>query len=108
VNEKILFVDDEPEVLNGYKRSLHREFDIDNAAKGTDAIIRLSDSSGNYAVVISDMRMHGMDGIQLLSRVHKLPPNAVRVMLTAWGETHKPEVVPARRPSLCWTTDSAA
>lgn len=81
MNEKILFVDDEPEVLKGYKRSLHREFEIDTAASGTDAIARLSDS-GPYAVVVSDMRMPGMDGIQLLSRIHKISPNTVRVMLT--------------------------
>ncbi len=84
MNEKILFVDDEPEVLNGYKRSLHREFEIDTASSGADAIARLSDCP--YAVVVSDMRMPGMDGIQLLSRVHKVSPNTVRVMLTGHAD----------------------
>ena len=81
MNEKILFVDDEPEVLNGYKRSLHKEFAIDTATSGSEALAHLSDS-GPWAVVVSDMRMPGMDGAQLLSRVHKISPNTVRVMLT--------------------------
>ena len=56
-------------------------FAIDTATSGSDALARLSEG-GPYAVVISDMRMPGMDGAQLLSRVHKISPNTVHVMLT--------------------------
>jgi response regulator RpfG family c-di-GMP phosphodiesterase len=84
VNEKILFVDDEPEVLDGYKRTLHKEFNIDTATCGSEALNRVT--AHRYAVVVSDMRMPGIDGIQLLSRIHDLSPDTVRVMLTGHAD----------------------
>jgi len=59
VNEKILFVDDEPAVLDGYKRVLYKEFDIDTATCGEVALARIA-YGAEYAVVVSDMRMPGM------------------------------------------------
>lgn len=81
MNEKILFVDDEPAVLEGYKRALHKDFHPDLAGSGEEAISAMT-NNGGYAVVVSDMRMPGMDGVQLLSRVRELSPDTVRVMLT--------------------------
>ena len=77
MNEKILFVDDEPAVLDGYKRVLYREFNIDTASSGEVALARIS-SGADYAVVVSDMRMPGMDGVQLLASVGQKLPNSVR------------------------------
>ncbi len=56
---KILLVDDEVRILDGYRRSLHRKFKLDTASSGRQTIELLSQNS-NYAVVITDMRMSGM------------------------------------------------
>jgi FixJ family two-component response regulator len=85
MTEKILFVDDEAAVLDGYKRVLYKDFQIETATSGADAMAAFS-KNGNFAVVVSDMRMPGMDGVQLLSRVRELAPDTVRVMLTGHAD----------------------
>ncbi len=79
--EKILLVDDDNSVLDGYRRSLSREFVFETALGGQQAL-QLATDSGPYAVVVSDMRMPGMDGIQVLSKIKALSPDTIRVMLT--------------------------
>ncbi len=81
VSERILVVDDELNVLQGYMRALHKRFDLDTATSGEDALGMLR-SSGPYAVVISDMRMPGMNGLDLLAKVRDLNPDTIRIMLT--------------------------
>jgi response regulator RpfG family c-di-GMP phosphodiesterase len=78
---KILCVDDEPNVLQGYKRNLRKDFDI-HIAEGGEEGLALIASEGPFAVIISDMRMPVMDGIQFLRRVKEMAPETVRVMLT--------------------------
>ena len=79
--EKILLVDDDSNILDGYRRSLSREF-LMETAEGGEPALALAAKNGPYAVVVSDMRMPGMDGIQLLSRIKALAPDTIRVMLT--------------------------
>jgi DNA-binding NtrC family response regulator len=79
--EEILLVDDDNSVLDGYRRSLSREFVLETALGGQQAL-QLATDSGPYAVVVSDMRMPGMDGIQVLSKIKALSPDTIRVMLT--------------------------
>jgi response regulator RpfG family c-di-GMP phosphodiesterase len=79
--EKILLVDDDNSVLDGYRRSLSREFSLEIALGGEQAL-KCAAENGPYAVVVSDMRMPGMDGIQLLSKIKALAPDTIRVMLT--------------------------
>ena len=79
--EKILLVDDDTNVLDGYRRSLGREFFLETALGGVQAL-ELATDRGPYAVVVSDMRMPGMDGIQLLSKIKALSPDTSRIMLT--------------------------
>jgi len=79
--EQILLVDDDRNILDGYRRSLRGEFLIDAAQSGQEALTAIN-SKGPYAVVISDMRMPGIDGIELLRRVKSAAPETVRVMLT--------------------------
>lgn len=78
---KILFVDDEPAVLDGYKRQLGRDFSIDTAVGGLPGLEAIA-KSGPYAVVISDMRMPQMDGAQFLAKVRESAPSTVRMALT--------------------------
>ena len=79
--ERILLVDDDSNILDGYRRSLSKEFLMETALGGTQALA-LATEKGPYAVVISDMRMPGMDGIQLLSHIKTVSPDTIRVMLT--------------------------
>lgn len=81
MNTKILFVDDEPNILEGFQRTLRRTFDVRTAEGGAEALA-IIESEGPFAVVVSDMRMPGMDGIQFLGRVMEIAPDTVRVMLT--------------------------
>ncbi len=81
MDEKILLVDDEVSVLEGYQRLFHDDFKIDTANGGNEALAGIA-ANGPYAVVVSDMRMPGMDGIQLLSKVKTVSPETIRVMLT--------------------------
>lgn len=85
MSEKILLVDDDFNILSGYLRSLHGEFQLDTAPGGNEGVQSIL-NKGPYAVVVSDMRMPGMDGIQFLARVKSLSPDTVRIMLTGVGE----------------------
>jgi response regulator RpfG family c-di-GMP phosphodiesterase len=81
MNEKILCVDDEPNILEAYQRSLRKEFQIETASGGAPALEAIA-TRGPFAVVVSDMRMPGMDGVQFLARVKEKSPESVRIMLT--------------------------
>ncbi len=81
MKDRILLVDDDSNILNGYKRILHKKFAIDTALGGSAALEIISDNDP-FAVVVSDMRMPEMDGIQFLEKVKERAPDIVRIMLT--------------------------
>lgn len=81
MSQKILCVDDDPNILQGYKRALRKEFDITTAEGGELGLMAIK-NEGPFAIVVSDMRMPGMDGVQFLSKVKDLTPHTVRIMLT--------------------------
>ena len=85
MTEKILLVDDEPAVLAGYQRSLHREFEVDTAVGGEIGLKTMRER-GPYAIVISDMRMPGMSGSQFLAMAKEAAPDTVRMLLTGFTE----------------------
>jgi response regulator RpfG family c-di-GMP phosphodiesterase len=82
--EKILFVDDEPNVLAAFKRELRKQYEIETAETG-EAGLRAIAALGPYAVVVSDFNMPGMDGAQFLSNVRQIAPDTVRIMLTGFA-----------------------
>lgn len=81
MTKKVLFVDDEPNVLQSIRRSLRKDFDVDTAEGGAEALSKM-ESNGGYAVIVSDMRMPGMNGVEFLSEAKKRAPDSVRMMLT--------------------------
>jgi len=81
VTRKVLFVDDEPNVLSGIRRQLGRQYEMDTADGGQAGLEAIA-GRGPYAVVVSDMRMPGMDGAQFLALVRERSPDTVRMMLT--------------------------
>ncbi|HEX8818189.1 MAG TPA: HD domain-containing phosphohydrolase [Terriglobales bacterium] len=85
MNNKVLFVDDEQAVLDGFKRMLHRDFEIDTECGG-ELALKAIHSRGPYAVVVSDMRMPQMDGVQFLSKVRQITPDTVRLVLTGHAD----------------------
>lgn len=79
--EKVLMVDDDRNLLDSFRRQFRKQLNLETAASGADGIQAIRDD-GPFAVVISDMQMPNMNGIEFLSRVNALSPNTVRVMLT--------------------------
>ncbi len=78
---KVLLVDDEASVLDSFCRGLRKKFKVTTASSGQEAL-ELLKRSPNFAVVISDMRMPGMSGLELLAKVRDLSPDTIRIMLT--------------------------
>lgn len=85
MNEKILFVDDESSVLDGYRRILRQEFSMSTALSGEQGLATIK-ATGPYAVVISDMRMPGMNGAEFLAQVRQRAPESVRILLTGHAD----------------------
>jgi len=84
---RILFVDDDPGILQGLRQMLHplqHEWDMTFVASGEEALAVMAQSS--FDVVVSDMRMPGMDGAQLLAEVSKRSPHTVRIILSGYSE----------------------
>lgn len=83
--EKILMVDDEANILDSFRRELRGKVDLQTALGGEEALETL-DSKGPYAVVVSDFKMPGMNGIELLAQVKTKAPDTVRMMLTGYAD----------------------
>jgi len=84
MSEKILFVDDEINILQAYKRQLRKQFDLYTAQEPEEGL-KLVSGDQHFAVVVSDFSMPGMDGVAFLSEVQKRSPNSVRIMLTGFA-----------------------
>lgn len=83
----VLFVDDEPRILDGIRRSLrsHRaDWDMEFRTSGDQALAALAETP--HDVVVSDMRMPGMDGAELLTQVSRQHPATARVVLSGHTE----------------------
>jgi len=82
---KVLCVDDEPQVLAGLTLHLRQGYQVwrmASAIAGLDALR----SQGPFAVVISDMRMPGMDGAAFLARAREIAPDTTRLLLTGYAD----------------------
>jgi len=81
MNTEILFVDDDPDILEGFQRSLKKEFKIDTAIGGAAGLAMMQGRSP-YWVVVADMQMPAMNGIEFLMELEKTSPDTIRIMLT--------------------------
>ncbi len=94
---KILFVDDEPNILDGLRRmlrSMRKEWDMTFAPGGQNALDTLAEKS--FDVIVSDMHMPGIDGAQLLNIVKQQYPQMVRIALS--GQTSKGTILKSVGP----------
>ena len=82
---RVLFVDDEPNLLASIRRQLRKTVDIHTATSGDEALGMLGEL-GPFALVVSDMRMPGMTGAELLTRVRELSPDTVRMILSGQAD----------------------
>ncbi|OQW85934.1 MAG: hypothetical protein BWK76_07265 [Desulfobulbaceae bacterium A2] len=85
--KQVLFVDDEPNILEGLRRmlrALRRDFNFHFAANGREALALMQQVE--IDVIVSDMRMPGMDGATLLEEVRRLHPHAIRIILSGHAD----------------------
>ena len=83
--KKVLFVDDDPMILDAMRRQFRRHFDIAVADNGQDALDIIK-HEGPFEVIVSDRCMPGMDGIDFFSNVCEICPDSTRVMMTGQAE----------------------
>jgi HD-like signal output (HDOD) protein len=84
---RVLFVDDEPSMLRVLKmgmRSMSGIWEMEFAASGEEALELLKQKA--FAVVVTDMRMPGMNGAQLLNHVLRHHPQCIRIVLSGYSD----------------------
>lgn len=78
---RVLLVDDEAQLLSAVKRQLGDVYDL-TLALGPFEGLKAIGEDPEFEVIVADMRMPGMDGIEFLSRAREAAPNSIRMMLT--------------------------
>lgn len=81
MNKRVLCVDDEANVLDAFRRTLRRDFEITVAPGGNEALSSIEEGEP-FAVIMSDMRMPGMNGLEFLQQAKIKSPQSTRIMLT--------------------------
>jgi len=95
--KRVLFVDDEPSILDGLRRtmrSMRHEWEMSFAGSGQEALELLASQA--FDVIVTDMRMPGMDGAELLRRVMESHPKVARIVLS--GQADKETIYRALGP----------
>ncbi|NQU44093.1 response regulator, partial [bacterium] len=82
---RVLFVDDDPLLLESLRCALGSDFQLVTASSGDQALEILRET-GPFPVVVSRLRTPGMGGVELLSRVRRLHPDSSRIMLTGHAD----------------------
>jgi DNA-binding NtrC family response regulator len=84
VKHPILIVDDEPEILHSLRGLLRRDFEVHTAGSAAEALEVLQRQPVH--VIMSDQRMPGTTGVDLLTRVRQAHPEAVRLIFTGYAD----------------------
>jgi CheY-like chemotaxis protein len=85
----VLMVDDESNVLDGYRRALRGRFQLVTAGSGAEGLLALEQASVQgqpFSVIVSDMMMPAMNGAQFLGRAHEIEPEAVQLLLSGQAD----------------------
>lgn len=85
MTQKILFVDDDAKLLKSFKRTMPKWFKV-VTAEGPEEALHILKEGGPFPVIVSDMKMPGMDGIELLSRSKEISPDSARILLTGYAD----------------------
>jgi signal transduction histidine kinase len=86
INYAVLYVDDEEQALKYFRRGFDKQFRILTAPSVAQAVTLLEDPTSAIGVVISDQKMPGRTGVDLLTEVRKRWPAIVRILITAHTE----------------------
>ena len=78
---RVLFVDDEPAILKGFKLNLGRKYQVFVAESGRDGL-RVLEEDGPFQVIVSDFSMPGMNGADFLEKVREQNREVVTMLLT--------------------------
>jgi len=78
---RVLFVDDEPHILDALRRQLRREFSVQTAVGAAKGLFALG-SAEQFEVIVSDYLMPGINGAEFLTAARKVAPDATRMLLT--------------------------
>ena len=82
---RVLVADDDPDARSGLVTALEADgFEVTQAEDGTAALARFEATGAD--VLVTDLQMPGMDGIELIHRVHAIAPEVVMVLVTAHGD----------------------
>ena len=82
---KVLVVDDEESILKGIRLNLGRTFDI-TLANGSQEALQAFKDGASFDVVVSDMRMPGMDGATMLRKIKEAYPQVMTILLTGHAD----------------------
>jgi CheY-like chemotaxis protein len=90
----ILIVDDEPDIADLFRQRFRREvrqgrYVLHFAASGEEALRRLAEIHPELIVILSDINMPGMDGLELLREIRQLRPALPVMMVTAYGDEER-------------------
>ncbi|MEJ2423868.1 MAG: response regulator, partial [Candidatus Thiodiazotropha sp.] len=85
MSEKVLFVDDNENILSAIRRQLRHKYEIHTALSAKEGV-QVIQRDGPFAVVVSDMKMPEMDGIAFLKAVSQNDPDCMRIMLTGYAD----------------------
>lgn len=91
---RVLAVDDEPNILRALNRSLYGAVEL-AIAVGPEQGLHMLESEAPFDVVLSDMRMPGMDGVRFLQAVAERWPDTVRILLTGMGDSESSDAARA-------------
>jgi CheY-like chemotaxis protein len=87
----ILIVDDEPDIADLFRQRFRREvrqgqYVLHFAGSGEEALRRLAEIHPELIVILSDINMPGMDGLELLREIRRVRPQLPVLMVTAYGD----------------------
>src|SRR5271157_1922739 len=84
---KVLVVDDEPDVLRSVHDLLRIDYEVVTCQQASEALDHLK-AATDVAVILSDQRMPGMTGVELLQQARLIRPETTRLLFTAYADIH--------------------
>jgi response regulator RpfG family c-di-GMP phosphodiesterase len=85
MNERVLFVDDDPNILSGFSRQYHGKLNVVTAESGEKGI-ELLKGGDSFFVIISDYKMPKMNGAEFLEKAREISPQSIRILLSGQAE----------------------
>lgn len=81
---KVIVVDDEPDQLEAFRLNFRKDFELHLASSGSEGLEMLE--QGDAAVLLTDQRMPGMTGVEVLVQAKEIRPDTVRMVVTAYKD----------------------